>query len=254
MSYVVLIYAYHICRSVSIDLQSDTLTPYVMTFEAQVQGQIGTTGNEVVHSPTKLKCLLHHNVMSWGVLRDNAPPSLGITVSCEWCHMWPGAKSHDMLPTKEHITHKVIFLVRYEYSALEVWTASMTQNERVWFISAAKYDACYRQRKREPQKGLSHLIWFQHCMVSYAFRYSCSWLVPSWRLVYSKWWFGRLVTNGLGNLVGIVAAFLLELLNQLNVLGLSGLGGELFLLSSLLPGVVLGLALTAVLVCRGQGI
>jgi len=55
----------------------------------------------------------------------------------------------------------------------------------------------------------------------------------------------RLVgTNGLGHLVGVVAVFLLELLDGLDVLGLSGLGSELVLLNDLLPGVVLGLALS----------
>jgi hypothetical protein len=41
----------------------------------------------------------------------------------------------------------------------------------------------------------------------------------------------------------------LELLNKLDVLLLSSLGGKLVLLDGLLPGVVLGLALDVVLVC-----
>jgi hypothetical protein len=53
----------------------------------------------------------------------------------------------------------------------------------------------------------------------------------------------RLSANGLGDLVSIVAVGRLELLDELHVLGLSGLGGELVLLDHLLPGVVLGLAL-----------
>jgi hypothetical protein len=55
----------------------------------------------------------------------------------------------------------------------------------------------------------------------------------------------RLVgANGLGDLVGIVAVALLELLDEIDVLALSGLGGKLVLLGDLLPGVVLGLALS----------
>lgn len=55
----------------------------------------------------------------------------------------------------------------------------------------------------------------------------------------------RLVgTNGLGDLVGVVAVLLLELLDEFDVLALGLLRGELVLLDGLLPGVVLGLALS----------
>lgn len=60
----------------------------------------------------------------------------------------------------------------------------------------------------------------------------------------------RLGANSLGDLVGVVAVGLLELLNKLDVLLLGSLGGKLVLLDGLLPGVVLGLALDVVLVCR----
>jgi hypothetical protein len=60
----------------------------------------------------------------------------------------------------------------------------------------------------------------------------------------------RLGANSLGDLVGVVAVGLLKLLNELDVLLLSSLGGKLVLLDGLLPGVVLGLALNVVLVCR----
>lgn len=63
----------------------------------------------------------------------------------------------------------------------------------------------------------------------------------------------RLGADSLGLLVRVVAVGHLELLNELDVLLLSSLGGKLVLLDGLLPGVVLGLALDVVLVCRSWG-
>lgn len=64
----------------------------------------------------------------------------------------------------------------------------------------------------------------------------------------------RLGADSLGLLVGVVAVGHLELLNELDVLLLSSLGGKLVLLDGLLPGVVLGLVLDVVLVCRSWGV